>query len=101
MESEARDSGEQLLGVAAIQLEALGLKVRAAITTDLRALVPVDAEPAQTFEDDLERLRGRPRPVGVLDPQDERTTRRTGGGPVVDRGARAADVQRPGRRGGI
>src|SRR5262245_28923249 len=43
-----------------------------ALALEERTFVPVDAEPAETVEDGLDRFRGRPRPVGVLDAEDER-----------------------------
>ena len=64
-----------------------------------RALVAVELEPAQRVEDLLDVLGRRALAVGVLDAQDERPAGVPREEPVVERGARAADVQRAGRRG--
>ena len=62
-----------------------------------RALVVVDLQPAQRVEDLLDVLGGGALAVGIFDPQDERPAVVPREQPVVQRRARAADVQRAGR----
>src|SRR4051794_15948579 len=61
--------------------------------------VPLEAEPAHAVEDRRNRVIGRARPVGVLDPQQELAATVTGIEPVEQRSARATDMQISGRRG--
>ena len=68
----------KLLGGLLVQVQALGLGVGAKVAAHLGALVPIEAEPAQS---------------GVVDAQDERAAVCTGESPVIDSGAGAADVQ--------
>ena len=63
-----------------------------------RALVPVDPEPLEAVEDQLDVLGRRALAVGVLDAQDELAARAPGQEPVVQCRPRVADVQRAGRR---
>jgi hypothetical protein len=85
-------AGEQLLDDLAVAVGALGLEDR--------PLVVVELQPAQGIEDLLDVLGCRALAIGVLDAQDERPARVARGQPVVEGRARAADVQRAGRRGG-
>ena len=87
-------------------LLALTLKVRpkpasarACGITAHRSLVPIEPEPAQSIEDDLDRLLGIARHVGILDAQDESAAGVPGIQPVEQRRARPADVQEPRRTG--
>ena len=57
------------------KMQPLGLPVRPARPADVRALVPVEAEPAQVAQDRRFRLARRALDVGVLDAQDERRRR--------------------------
>ena len=57
-----------------------------------RTLVVVDLEPAQRIEDLLDVLRGRALAVGIFDAQDERPAVVAREQPVVQRGARTADM---------
>ena len=101
--------GERLVGVAgveqswatdvAVDVAALGLPVGLVRAADLRALVPVQAQPAQRVEQRVVALLAVPRGVGVLDPEDERAAGVPGVGPVEQGGADQADVRRAGRRG--
>ena len=88
------------VGAALVEqpLEDLLVAVGAADLRD-RALVPVELEPAQRVEDLLDVLGGRPLAVGIFDAQDEGPAGVPREEPVVERGPRAADVQRAGRRG--
>ena len=93
------------IGVAGVQQ--LGERLAGgdrALGLEDRPLVPVEVQPAQRVEDLLDVLRRRARAVGIFDPQHERAgtavrtvPRRVRQQPVVQRGARAADVQRAGR----
>ena len=82
----------------AIAIEPLGLKVRTVRAADLRALVPVETEPAQAVENALDHVRRRALDVGVLDAQDEDAAVPAREEPVEERGAGAADVQVAGGR---
>src|SRR3954451_9708352 len=88
------------VGAALVEelLQHLLVAVAAAHLRD-RALVPVDLEPVQGVEDLLDVLGGRSLGAGISDPQDEGPAGMSRGEPVVQRGPRAADVQRAGRRG--
>ncbi|MCY1514521.1 hypothetical protein D9M68_490660 [compost metagenome] len=63
----------QLLGILLVDLATLALAIRAVGATDVRALIPFDAEPAQGVIDLLLGLAGRAQLIGVFDPQDELT----------------------------
>ncbi len=76
-----------------VQIEALGL----AIAGRRRPLVPVEAEPPERVDDELDVLVGRARAVGVLDAQDEDAAVVAREQPVEQRRAGAADVQVAGR----
>ncbi len=65
-----------------------------------RPLVVVDLQPAQRVEDLLDVLGRRALAVGVLDAQDQRAALAARDEPVVERRARAADVQLSRRAGG-
>ena len=64
-----------------------------------RPRVPVQAEPPQRVEDDLDVLGRVALGVGVLDAQQHLAAGVAGLEPVEQRGARATDVERAGRRG--
>ena len=98
---------EQGFDAALVIVLALRLEIRAAVAfaraggvAGERAFVPVEAEPAQAVEDDVHGFLGIARGVGVLDAQDERAAGVAGVKPVEQGGARAADVQVAGGRGG-
>ena len=92
--------GLELIEVAHVDRVALALKVRPAVPTDARALVPVEAEPFQAVVDELHRLNGVARLVRVLDAQDELAAGMTGVEPIEKRGACPADVEEAGGRRG-
>jgi hypothetical protein len=97
-EAVVRGAGvQQLVCVRRVEMQALGLPVRAMLAADVGPLVPVEAEPAQILEDAGLRLAGRSLGVGVLDPQDERAVLAVGEEPVEERRPRIADVELPGR----
>ncbi len=78
---------------------ALGLEIGTELAANLRALVPVEAEPAHGVDDDPRVLVRRALRVGVLDAQDEGALVRPRVGPVVDGRASPAHVQHPGGGG--
>ena len=89
----------QALERGLVGVEALGLEVGARVASDFRTFVPVEVEPLHGVQDDLDVLFGRAFGVGVLDAQDEGAAHRAGECPVIDCGARAADMQTPSGRG--
>ena len=90
--------GEQALDVRPVGLEPLGLAVRRERAADVRALVPLQAEPAQGVEDLLLAVLAEARPVGVLDAQHELAALLADEGEVEERDVRRADVRVTGRR---
>src|SRR5439155_18114225 len=76
-----------------VDRQSLGLAVGPERPTDLRALVPVEAEPAQRVDDDADGLVRGALAVGVLDPEDEDAAMVPGEKPVVEGGPGVADVQ--------
>ena len=90
---------EQLFGVLVVNVQALALAVGRVGATDFRALAPVQAQPAEIFDQlgfvtDLTPLH-----IGVLDAENEVTSVVAGKEPVVKRCAGIAHVQHSGRRG--
>ena len=83
----------QLDGVSTINVEPLGLPVRAIVPAGLHAFGPVQPHPAQIGEDAALGLARGPLEVGVLDTQDERAARRAREHPVEQRRTRVADMQ--------
>ena len=82
-----------------VRVEPLGLQVGAVGAADLRALVPVETEPAQRVDHRGVALGGVAGEVGVLDAQHQGAAEVTGERPVEQRAADVADVQRArGRR---
>ena len=84
--------GQELLGHFAVPGGARELVDRFA--------VPIDAEPSQPVEDGVDGSLRRAFAVGVLDPQQHFPAAAAGVKPVEQRGARPADMQESGRRGG-
>ena len=81
-----------------VQSIALRLAVRAEIATNVRAFVPVEAEPGQVAEDGLLGLLGGALEVGVLDAEDELAAPGAREEVVEERGAGAPDVEVAGGR---
>src|SRR5687767_7731272 len=80
-------------------MEALGLPVGTVRSFDVRSFVPVEAKPAQVFEDaHLGLVRG-PLGVSVFDAKDEGAVLAVGEQPVEQRRPGIADVQLAGRTG--
>ena len=90
--------GQQLVGRLFVEVHALGLAVRRVVAADLGALVPLEAQPSQDVHDLVDVFVGDPRPVGVLDPEDERSAVMPGEQPVEEGASRVADVERATRR---
>src|SRR5690606_17840590 len=96
---------DEALGVVTVDRAALALAIRRVgpllrRPLDARALVPIQAEPAQVFQDPCLGARYRPLPVRVLDPEHERAAVLAGEKPVQHRDARVPHVQAAGRAGG-
>lgn len=85
--------GGEGVEVAVVDGLALALEVGAAVAAGFGAFIPVDAEPAETFEDGVAGGFGVTRFVGVLDAEDEGTMKFAGVEPVEQGGAGAADVE--------
>src|SRR5205823_11566826 len=79
----------------AVELEAL----RLAEAGSGRPLVPVELEPAQRVDDEVDVLLGGARAVGVLDPHQKGAAVVARVEPVEERGPRAAHVQMTGGTG--
>ena len=86
-----------------IEVGPLALPVGTERATDVRPLVPIEAEPAQDIDDPLLGSFDVAVAVGVLDAKQEGAGLSLTPGlpvrqqPVEERGAGAADVQQPGR----
>jgi hypothetical protein len=65
-----------------------------------RLAVPVETEPFEAVEDGVDGFRGGAFAVGVLDAEQELAAGLAGVEPVEQRGARPADMQEAGGRGG-
>ena len=90
---------EQLLRVPLIDIEALALTVGCIRTANLRALRPLQAEPAQVFDQLGFIANLAPLHISVFNPKHECSAIVAGKEPVVERGAGIAHVQHTGRRG--
>ena len=62
--------------------------------------IVIQPQPRHALQDRIRRLRGRARAVRVLNPQQELAATPARIKPVKQRSARAADMQKAGRRGG-
>src|ERR1019366_2324955 len=90
---------EAVVGMAAFDQAQRGVAVQIhALRLEVRALIPIDAQPAQPDEDAFHHLRRRALEVSVLDAEDERASVMSREQPVEQRGARPADMQVAGRR---
>ncbi len=90
--SNAWPLSKQLLRRRAVAIETLRLEIRRVRAADLRALVPVDPQPAQAVENPGDQFGLRPFDVGVFNTQDERAAMAPRIEPVEQGGARAADM---------
>ena len=84
---------DELLQRCLVRVGALGLEVGAAGAAHLGALVPIEAEPAQSAQNDLRVFLGGALGIGVLDAQHERAARGASKRPVVNSRAGAADMK--------
>ena len=64
-------AGKQLFGVLAVDRGSLALAIRPVRAADVGPFVPIEAAPAQRFEDRPLALGGAARSIGILDAQDE------------------------------
>ena len=91
---------EEAVRIRPVGGEPLGLAVRRVGATDVRTLVPGEAQPVQRVVELPLAGRREPRPVGVLDPQHEPPTLLTGVREVEHRHVGGSDVRVAGRRRG-
>src|SRR5712692_10454252 len=92
---------QQLLRVLLVQVAPFGLPVRTVRPAHIGALLPVDAQPPEIFQNRLLVLYRRAGAVGVLDTEEERPALATREEPVEERHPRAADMQVPSRTGRV
>ena len=83
-------------GVQAVQVKPLRLPVGTMRPADVRALIPLQAEPSEILENRRLRLARGPLDVGVFDAQDERSAGSARHQPVEQGRARIADVEMAG-----
>src|SRR6185312_5338663 len=91
---------QQLLGVLPVERRPLALPVRAAGPADVRALVPLQAQPAQGLEDHPLAGGMAALPVRVLDAEEELAPVPAGPRVVEERDVGGPDVRVAGGRGG-
>ena len=97
---------QQSRGVLPVEVGPLALPVGTQGATDVRPLIPIEAKPAQDIDDPLLGSFDVAVAVGVLDAEEERAVPPLASGlavrqqPVEERGAGAADVQKPKTRSG-
>ena len=90
----------KLLQIALVKFCALALQIWPEISTDMRAFVPVQAEPFKSIVNRSYRFFDMARPVGVFNAQNEFAAVMPRKEPVEERCSRAADVEIASRRGG-
>ena len=76
----------------------LTLKIRAVVATYSRAFIPIEAKPAQSIVNYLNRLVSLTALVGVLNPQQKCPLVVAREEPIKERSPRAANMQEAGRR---
>jgi hypothetical protein len=91
---------DQILHVFRIQVEPLGLAIRAESAAGIRAFVASQAEPIEAAAYGGFRALDTPGPVGVLQTQDEHATCRTGVDEIEEGYIGSAYVRVSGRAGG-
>ncbi|SKX94579.1 Uncharacterised protein [Mycobacteroides abscessus subsp. abscessus] len=89
---------EELLDDVLVDAATLRLSIRRVRAPDLRALVPVEPEPAEGLEDGVVGFLAVARGVGVFDPEDEGALVMTRLGEVEQRGPHHSDVRCARRR---
>ena len=92
--------GGELLQLGLVELGTLRLEVGTVLTAGFRAFVPIHAQPAHRVEDHLQEGVGVALLVGVLDAEDELTSRVAGVEPVEQGRPGASDVEEAGGAGG-
>src|SRR5947209_3314735 len=88
---------EQSLGVCAIDLETVGLPVRAVVTADVGSFVPIEAEPFQVGDELGFKAGFTAVNVGVFDAEDHGAALLAGEEPIEESSTGIADVQMAGR----
>ncbi len=86
--------------ITLVKFCAFALQIRPELAADMRAFIPIQAQPFQSFVDGGHRFLGVALHIGVFDAQHEFSAVMPREQPVEKRGARSADVQITGRRGG-
>ncbi|KAG0506142.1 MAG: hypothetical protein Udaeo_04770 [Candidatus Udaeobacter sp.] len=86
--------------ITLVKFCAFTLQIRPELAADMRTFIPIQAQPFQSFVDGGRRFLGVALHIGVFDTQHEFSTVMPREQPVEKRGARSADVQITGRRGG-
>ena len=92
--------GAELVEIALVNRLALALEIRAEVAAHFRTFIPIKFEPAQSVVNCLRGFGRVPRPVSVLDPQNQRAAGVFRVEPVEERRPRAADVEITGGRWG-
>src|SRR5437879_3473279 len=88
----------KLFQIALINFGALALKIRTAISADVRTFVPVNAQPLQAFINRGRGFLGIALGVSVFDSKNQFAAMMVNEEPVKERSARPADVQITGGR---
>jgi len=88
---------EQSLGVCSIDVEAVGLPVRAEATAEVGTLVPIEAEPFQVGDELGFKAGFTAVDVRVFDAEDHGAALLAGEEPIEESGTGIADVQMAGR----
>jgi hypothetical protein len=91
----------QALGGLTIYLQALRLKIGTIFTTYLRPLIPIQAQPAQTVKDSLQRVFNFPGDIGILNADNETAPVVAGKEPVKQGSPDIAHMGITGRTGSI
>ncbi len=93
-------AAEQLPGVLTVDLATLTLAIRCMRPAHVRAFIPVQAQPAQRFENRLLGLRCAARAIGILNTQNELPAMLSRKAEIEQRDIGGADMRVTGRRGG-
>src|SRR5947208_10222899 len=83
----------KLVEVALVEFCALALQVRSEISAHMRAFIPIEAEPLQSFVNCGHGLLGVARPVGVLDAQNESAAVMSCEEPIKKRRTRTTNME--------
>src|SRR5205814_7279914 len=86
--------------VALVDFVALTLEIGPVVSANVRAFIPIQSEPSQTFVDCGRGFFGVTRAIGILDSQNEGAAVMPGKKPVKQRGARPTNVEIAGGRWG-